>query len=379
MCNVRYMPGGNAKSDRAPRPSPATAPSSEGRRRWLVFVHQLPSETSNLRVRTWRRLQQLGAVPIRQAVYVLPDTPGTREDFEWLKQDVKGAGGDATVFAADALDGAEDDAIADEFRRVRQEDYAALASELEQALKRHGRQQRARSASLPSPPRALNALRERLGAIESVDFFGSAGRDRVVSLLDKFADLASGGGTSKRPSRASDTSQDRSYHGRLWITRQRPGVDRMASAWLIRHSIDAEARFVFATDRESVPPDAIPFDMFGVEFSHKDGGCTFETLCSTFSIGEPAVARIAAIVHDLDLKDQRFGAPEAGTVGALIDGLRLAHSDDGELLAQGMTLFDSLYRSFESSVRSAGPRLVAQPKRRRGLPPGKFEDRKKDK
>jgi hypothetical protein len=137
----------------------------------------------------------------------------------------------------------------------------------------------------------------------------------------------------------------------------------MASAWLIRRFIDPRARFGFAADQRSIPEDAVPFDMFGVEFSHQGDGCTFETLCSVFNLHEAAISRIAAIVHDLDLKDGRFGAPEGATVGAMIEGLQLAYPDDDALLAQGMTLFDSLYRSFEQSVRSAGPRSLVRLKK----------------
>jgi hypothetical protein len=137
----------------------------------------------------------------------------------------------------------------------------------------------------------------------------------------------------------------------------------MASAWLIRRFIDPKARFGFAADRDAVPQDTIPFDMFGVELSHQGDGCTFETLCRVFGIQEPAVGRVAAIVHDLDLKDSRFGAPEAATVGTVIEGLQLAHADDEALLAQGMALFDSLYRAFEKSARAGGPRALARPRR----------------
>jgi hypothetical protein len=148
----------------------------------------------------------------------------------------------------------------------------------------------------------------------------------------------------------------------------------MSSAWLIRQFIDRQARFGFAADRESVPDHAVPFDMFGVEFSHQGDGCTFETLCSVFGIhlrasryggqvAGPAFSRIAAIVHDLDLKDGRFGAPECSTVGAMIEGLQLAYQNDEALLEQGMTLFDSLYRSFEHSTRATGPRVAARSRR----------------
>jgi len=167
-----------------------------------------------------------------------------------------------------------------------------------------------------------------------------------------------------------------SFQGRVWITRPRPGVDRMASAWLIRRFIDRQARFGFAPDREAVPDHGVPFDMFGVEFSHQGGGCTFETLCSLFDITSPGLQRIAAIVHDLDLKDGRFGAPESSTVGAMIEGLQLGYHNDDELLEQGMTLFDSLYRSFEQSSRASGPRATARP-RRAGTSAGKPRPRKK--
>ena len=133
----------------------------------------------------------------------------------------------------------------------------------------------------------------------------------------------------------------------------------MASAWLIKRHVDPQARFAFASDRESVPRTGVPFDMFGVEFSHQGEGCTFETLCAAFAIREPAVVRIAAIVHDLDLKDGRFAAYEAPTIGTVIEGLQLSVPDDDALLAQGMALFESLYRAFEQTGRSAGPRPVA--------------------
>ena len=137
----------------------------------------------------------------------------------------------------------------------------------------------------------------------------------------------------------------------------------MSSAWLIRRFIDPAARFGFASDRESLPaPDAVPFDMFGVAFSHQGEGCTFETLCAVFGIADPAVSRIAEVVHDLDLKDGRFGAADAATVAALIDGLQLATADDDVLLERGITMFESLYLAFAQAARPTGPRRVAAPK-----------------
>ena len=348
------------------RPEPERRPTvppaaRRAARRWLLFVHHLPSKASNLRVRTWRRLQQLGAIPIKQAVYALPDTPNTREDFEWLKTEVKAAGGDARVFAADHIDTWSDDALIEEFRRAGQDAYAALGRDIEQVLKRVSAARRPRGTRAPAIRRLLDVFRERVAAIESVDFFGSAGRDRVTSLLKQLEAHTTDKRETSTVKSGTSTPPD-TYRGRLWVTRPRPGVDRMGSAWLIRRFIDGQAQFAFAADQNAAPPDAIPFDMFGVEFSHHGEGCTFETLCAVFKIDAPGVARLAAIVHDLDLKDGRFGAPEATTIGAVIEGLQLAHLDDEALLAQGMTLFDSLYRSFEQTSRSAGPRALATPR-----------------
>lgn len=350
-----------------PKAEHGTAPAprgQQGTQRWLLFVHQLPSNPSNLRVRTWRRLQQLGAIPIKQAVYVLPDTPSAREDFEWLKTEVKAAGGDASVFSADNVDSWSDDGLVEEFRRSRQEAYASLARDVEKVLKRTGGARRPRGTRAPAIRRLLEVFRERLTGIEGVDFFGSAGRDRVTTLLKQLEERTSDTGRPPASHKSPSPADAASYHGRLWVTRLRPGVDRMASAWLIRRLIDPEARFVFAADRDAVSGDAIPFDMFGVDFSHQGDGCTFETLCAVFGIQEPAISRLAAIVHDLDLKDARFGAPEGAAVATVIEGLQLVHGDDETLLTQGMALFEALYRAFEQPARSAGPRPVAPPRKR---------------
>jgi hypothetical protein len=315
-------------------------------------------------VTTWRRLQQIGAVPLKQAVYALPDTPDAREDFEWLKTEVKAAGGDATVFAADNVDAWSDDALVEEFRRSRQETYDELARDVEQAVKRASSARRPKGTRAPALRRLLAIFQERLVATEKIDFFGSAGRDRVLASLRRLEDRLSGPSRPSGPTESNSSGRMASFQGRLWITRPRPGVDRMSSAWLIRRFIDRQARFGFAADRESVPDNGVPFDMFGVEFSHQGEGCTFETLCSVFGIEGPALSRIAAVVHDLDLKDGKFGAPECSTVGAIIEGLRLAYQHDDVLLEQGMTMFESLYRSFEQSNRSTGPRPTARAKHR---------------
>ena len=338
-----------------PRPRPSRPPSTDatpaaaapGPRRWLLFVHQLPSQPSNLRVRTWRRLQQLGAIAVKQAIYVLPDSPGAREDFQWLKTEIEAAAGQASVFAADSVDAWSDDSIIGEFRQSRQRAYRELAAEVERV--RRGAGSRRKTTPPPAPPRVVEGFRERLAAIDRVDFFGSSGRDRVVGLIEQLSSHAQApGGAARQPGHGVRKAP----RGALWVTRPRPGVDRMASAWLIRRFIDPEARFGFVADQTAAAGGAIPFDMFGVELSHQGGHCTFETLCERFDVRDRPTSRLGEIVHDLDLKDSRFEPAEAHAVGLLVDGLQLGTDADDELLDRGMMLFDALHRALEHGLRS---------------------------
>jgi len=310
--------------------------------RWLLLAHQLPTRLSNARVKTWRRLQQLGAVPSRNSVYVLPNTEQSREDFEWLRREIVALGGEATVFTADAISqgGVED--IVTVFQANRSRDYRVLQKEIHRLLgtvrgKRGAAERRQATA------RAVRAMRDRFDALERIDFFGAVARDETATALAELERKVAG----PEPSRATASSGSRKtqFQGRRWVTRRRPGVDRMASAWLIRHFIDPKAVFAFVD--KPVESD-VPFDMYAGGFGHRGGLCTFEVLCEEFGIATAPVTRIAQIVHDLDLKENTYGAPEAAVIGRLIDGLRAVHADDAALLEQGIGMFDALARSFET-------------------------------
>jgi hypothetical protein len=219
------------------------------------------------------------------------------------------------------------------------------------------RRKRAPRRSRRATARTIDTFRHRLAALEAIDFFGSAGRDRVVLLITELQQVFAGETHDN-----SSTPKQRARHAyaaRIWVTRPRPGIDRMGSAWLIKRFIDRQARFGFV-DQPPATDDVVPFDMFGVEFTHRGDWCTFEMLAHTFGVTDAAVERLARIVHDLDLKDGRFGPPEAAAVGALVEGLQFLYADDQALLEQGMTMFEALYRSFERVERPAGPRRVAR-------------------
>ncbi len=331
-----------------------TAPAAA----WLVLLYQVPARSSSVRVRIWRRLQDTGAVQLRQAAYVLPNHAAQREDFEWLKSEIVGLGGQATVMAADALDGFAHDEIVEQFRVARARDVAAVGARAERLLK-----QVARAGDRPLAHtvvgRRARALIDEWRALAAITFFDTPGSAVVEDLVQKIARSAI---NPVGPAPPATGALDRAaYARRRWVTRPRPGVDRMASAWLIRRYLDPEARFDFA---ERPTTDAVPFDMFGVEFGHQGDACTFEVLARRFAIDDPAVLRIGRVVHDLDLRDGRFGEPETAGIGLLVEGLRHAHPDDRELLERGIALFESLARA----VAGRTPDAASGRARRRAAP-----------
>ena len=334
--------------------------SSAADPRWLLLGHQLPTRSSNARVKTWRRLQQIGAVPARNSVYVLPNTEQCREDFEWIRSEVVSLGGEATVFAADAISagGAED--IVAAFRQAREQEYRALKGDIERLLPTGRGKHWLASAKGRLASRTLRTLRERFQAIERIDFFNAAACSETAASLGALEHAVE----RRRPSPAPAESRlsPSSFHGRRWVTRRRPGVDRMASAWLIRRFIDPNATFVFADHPGDVD---VPFDMYTGEFSHHGDLCTFEVLADRFGLQSPAVETLGHIVHDLDMKDTKYGLPEAAAVGRMVGGLRALHADDTTLLEHGIGMFNALAHSFESgdgAVRR--PQATAAVKRR---------------
>lgn len=317
---------------------------------WLLLVYELPTRPSNARVLTWRRLQRLGAVGVKNSVYVLPNSAQAREDFEWLRAEIATRKGRADVFTAEAVDTHTGEAITELFRRARQQDYQAIEQAARKLL-RPGKAARPRQRL----PRALRQWSERLEQISALDFFCAPGREEATSALQELQRLLTEGESAMRAKPAPEgILRVENYRGRTWVTRPGPKVDRMACAWLIRRFIDPQAAFTFVAKPEEAP-QAIPFDMYGVEFSHQGEACSFETLAVRFGLRDTAVNRLAQIVHDLDLKDGKFGAAETTAVGRMVEGLCQMCAQDAERLEQGNTLFESLYRSFLMNPAEVAP------------------------
>ena len=333
----------------------AIVTTSRNAGRWLVLIHQLPARPSNLRVTIWRRLQSLGAIALRNSVYVLPNTAETREDFEWLRAEIAGLGGSATVMAADDVNSYGGENLAAQFREQQRREYRDLIRDIEKLLKRWRGGKR--PAPRPVAQRKAKAMRERYDRIQAKDYFNADGGSRAASLLRELEAATSDVTPAIRRRSAVPAT---AYRGRTWVTRTRPGIDRMASAWFIRKFVDPKARFSFVASGKAVPAKRVPFDMYGVEFGHQGSHCTLETLVERFAIADPATVRLSQVVHDLDMKDERYGVPECAAVGRLVDGLRQLYPDDNALLAQGMIVMEALHRSFTA-------RQVDGTRRRRSL------------
>lgn len=311
--------------------------------RWLLLIHQIPPRPAYLRVKIGRRLQALGAVAVKNSVYVLPRTDDTLEDFQWVRREIVAGGGEASLCEARFVEGLSDHAVEALFRSAREAEYGALAAEarrLQASLKR-GKRPARRSRERAAP--ALVRLRRRLEEVSRIDFFGASGRGTVEGILAAVEN-------ELRPPEAAPGAApdpDARPRGRRWVTRAGLGVDRMASAWLIRRFIDPEARFGFVDRSDGTTEKGdLRFDMFEAEFTHEGEMCTFEVLLRRFGLEDAALRQLGEIVHDVDLKDARFGRPEAAGLDRLVAGIAMRHEDDLARLADGDAIFEALYEFF---------------------------------
>ena len=320
---------------------------NSGEGRWLLLIHQLPPKPDYFRVKIWRRLQRLGSVAIKNSVYVLPKNDQTQEDFQWVLREILEGSGEASICEASFVDGLSDDQVEALFQAAREAEYRQVADEAR------------RVAEVPLPDKQIEGsrrtqievdiarLRRRLAEIVSIDFFGAPGREAAEGLVSGAEARMHGQGSGlQRASTATSRRQD--LQGKTWVTRKGIHVDRMASAWFVRRFIDSNARFKFVSPKGYKPlADEFRFDMFEAEFTHEGDRCTLEILIERAGLNDPALTPIAEIVHDIDLKDSKFGRQETIGIERLIAGIAMAHKDDESRLARGAAVFDDLYEYFK--------------------------------
>jgi hypothetical protein len=307
-------------ADTAVLPSRAVPARSH---RWILLIHQIPPRPAYLRVKVGRALARIGAVAIKNSVYALPASDAASEAFAWVRREIVGAGGEATVVEASFVAGLADRDVESLFRAEREADYRTIAVDA--------------SRLRANDDAGLERLRRRLVEVEAIDFFGGHGREAARRALSS---------VEKRRAPVEETASGRlkarDFQGRTWVTREHVGVDRMASAWLIKRAIDPRARFRFVEKEAAPRPAELRFDMFDGAFTHEGDRCTFEVLLRRFGLSDPALREIGEVVHALDLEDGKFTRPDAAGIGRVVSAIAAAHPSDPARLDRAFSLFDDL-------------------------------------
>jgi hypothetical protein len=270
---------------------------------WVLLAYRLPREPSGPRVTVWRKLRRLGVAQILDGLVALPADARTREQLEWLADEVMEAGGEAWVWLGGRLGSARQErTLAARMVELVAADYDAVIAD---AAAGEGEAEVARR-------RVVARLRRELQRIARRDYFPPPQREQARAAVERLA------------------------------TRAGVHVDRAACAWLVRRFVDRKAEFVFVDDADEVEVDVTPFDMRGVELSHHGGDCSFETMLNRFELDDPVLWDMARIVHEADLADDRFDAPEAAGLDVICRGLSMV-LDDSDVLSVTGALFDGLY------------------------------------
>jgi len=295
---------------------------------WLLLLFSLPTNRNTERVAVWRRLKKMGAVQIKTSTYLLPDEPAQYEQFQWLAKQIRDYGGDSTLVRAHEIEGLTKERVIAIFNDARAKDYGELRKSLQSFIARQKKMDAEEAGS------ELERLTRRFREVRAVDFFDSP-RGHDVAMLLRRAE-------GPKQSRQLETLDVKQYQGKTWLTRPRPEIDRVGSAWLISNFIDRKPKFVFASSADAFP-NAIPFDMLDVEFSHDGNYCTFETLTKRFAISDKSLVKIGEMIHDADLDDARFQRVEAIGIDRVLKGWAKEGLSDQEILRRGFECFDALY------------------------------------
>jgi hypothetical protein len=303
---------------------------------WLFLLVRLPATHSAERVAIWRKLKKSGAIQIQTSTHILPDDPPRYETFQWLTQHIRDAGGDATLVRAREIDGFSNERLVELFNAARAKEYASLQEMLRPLV--------ASARRTSNFGRKVDRIRKQFREIRETDFFDSPKAKDLEMVLRKLE------GTQLK-SKPQPKLESRDFRGRVWLTRPRPEIDRVGSAWLIRKSIDPKAKFAFDS-RRSANRRVLTFDMLDGDFSHDGDDCTFETLIRRFGIEDKAVRKIAEMIHDADLDDDKFQRDECVGIDRILKGWATQGLPDKEILRRGFECFDALYAFFAAAMKS---------------------------
>jgi hypothetical protein len=317
-------------------------------RKWLMLIHQIPPKPDALRVKIWRRLQQVGAVAIKQSVYVMPFSEQSREDLSWILKEIVEGGGDGSISEARFVEGLSNEQILTLFHKARKSDYEKLIHDANTLIAEWSfGENRPRDPAIKGTAQ-LSRLQRRLDDIAAIDFFQTSEQATAELLLMELGKLLSG------QSSAGNTVREGigNLMGKTWVTRDNIFVDRMACGWLIRRFVDHGAVFKFVPETQYSPkPHEVRFDMFDGEYTHEGDRCTFEVMIQRLQLQDHALGPLAEVVHDIDLKDEKYGRSETNGFNALLTGLVAAHPDDDQRMTEGFRLFENLYTYHQRQKR----------------------------
>jgi hypothetical protein len=314
---------------------------------WLLLIHQLPPKPDYFRVKIWRRLQRCGAVAIKNSVYALPKNDQTQEDFQWVLREIIEGGGEGSLCEARFFDGLSDDEVEALFQAARAAEYEQIAEEARRLTEIPWPEGQIADNRRTQNEINLVRLKRRLAEIVAIDFFGAPGREAAEGLVSGIEMRIHEQRSGKQIINVAAYRRE-NLQNKTWVTRKGIYIDRMASAWLVRRFIDPHAPFKFVPAKGYKPlPDELRFDMFEAEFTHEGDHCTFEVLIDRVGIDDAALTPLAEIVHDIDLKDSKFGREETVGIERLIAGVAMAHKEDETRLTRSTVVFDDLYEYFK--------------------------------
>lgn len=309
---------------------------------WIALITSLPTENATARMRAWRSLKASGAAVLRDGVYLMPEREDCQHTLDTVANDVRAAEGTALVVR---LEEPSDGNFVALFNRSA--DFANLLGDI--ATAREGLSPDTANEAL----KQARKLRKAFGNLAAIDFFPGEAQKQADEALRDLEQRAAWALSPDEPHPVNEAiarlnTQD--YQGRIWATRRRPWVDRLACAWLIRRHIDPHATVLWLAAPADCPADALGFDFDGATFTHVGARVSFEVLLASFGLETPALQRFGALVHFLDVGGVQ--PLEAVGIESALAGLRDTILDDDQLLALASNIFDGLLASFEKGPKS---------------------------
>lgn len=323
--------------------------SSDRDKTWLVLVHQIPPKPDALRVKIWRRLQQIGAVALKQSVYVMPLSEQSREDLSWTLKEIVDGGGDGSISEIRFVEGLTDGDVITMFQNARKPDYEGIIQDANHLLVQWSSGDIDPNAPAARVNAQVEKLQRQFDSVTAIDFFQPPERKAAHRLISDLAARSSGDDSTPNSSAVGINA----LKGKIWVTRKNLFVDRIACGWLIRRFVDDTAIFKYVESDAYTPSTGeIRFDMFEGEYTHEGNRCTFEVMIKRLGISDRGLAALAEVIHDIDLKEHKYNRSETTGLNALLTGLAATEPDDDKRMTQGAQLMENLYMFFQGQTMS---------------------------